>query len=158
MKDTLYAAVAFFVKYQCTHRDTSSVSCADSFSSRRSHFALLCNATFTPPEVGFHLPKEDFTRRRRISPRRRRDFTLPQEGLPHPSALLTASPRGEAIFGSHCAAMLPQPPEGRFHPAKQDFTCRRQISPREAGFHPSVGRYFIFPPFRRKVCLIRQLR
>ena len=23
---------------------------------------------------------------------------------------------------------------------------------------PAIGRYFIFPPFRRKVCLIRRLR
>ena len=35
-----------------------------------------------------------------------------------------ASPRGEAIFGLHCGAMLPQPHR------RWDFTCRRQISPR----------------------------
>ena len=52
-------------------RSASSGSYADSFSSRRSHiwFALLCNASTTPPQVGFHLSKRDFTCRRQISPR-----------------------------------------------------------------------------------------
>ena len=48
----------------------------------------------------------------------------------HPSRHLisrlapSASPQGEAIIGSHCGAMLPQPHR------RWDFTCRRQISPR----------------------------
>ena len=41
-----------------------------------------------------------------------------------------ASPRGEAIFGLHCGAMLPQPHR------RWDFTSRREISPCEARFHP----------------------
>ena len=99
----------------------------------------------------FHLPQADFTPRSGISPFRRPVFhfsTLPKEGLPHQSAALTASPRGEAIFGSHCAAMLPSCllqkgiscPEGVFHAAVRQY------------FMPAIGRYFIFSPFRRKVC------
>ena len=59
----------------------------------------------------FHnLPQGDFTLRSRISPAKGRfhpakwDFTLPQEGLPHPSASPPASPRGEAIL--RCFAAL----------------------------------------------------
>ena len=52
LKDAFCAAVSFSMKYSCTHRDTSSVGFAASFSSRRSHFALPCNAVFTLPKVG----------------------------------------------------------------------------------------------------------
>ena len=120
-----FAAVVFFVKYRCTLRDTSSVGFTASFSSRRSHFALPCNATFTPPQVGFHLPKGDFTCRRQISPREAGFH--PSEGRSASSVSCAdsfSSRRSHIWFALRCNASFMPFVERYFMPRRGISCCR----------------------------------
>ena len=115
-----------------------------------------CGAMLPQPPAGrFHPAEQDFTCRRQISPRQRRDFTLPQEGLPHQSANAASFSSRRSHIGSHCVAMLPpclpqegiSCPEGVFHAAARQYFMPTNgryfiLSPRpRPGFHPSAGRF-----------------
>ena len=99
--ERLCAAVVVCKKCRCTHRDTSSVGFAASFSSRRSHIGSHCVAMLPPclpqegiscPEGVFHAAARQYfmptngryfiPREAGISPRPKAGFLFSQVGCP----------------------------------------------------------------------------